>query len=87
MLHRPFAKHVSPAALAALVLTGLSSAAFAHAGDHTQMTIAEMANHLLSSLDHRLAIIAVVLAMALAGASVLLARRRRRGRSPGTPAT
>lgn len=87
MPHRPFATHVSRAALAALVLTGLSSAAFAHAGDHSLMTVAEMADHLLSSLDHKLTVMAVVLAMALAGASVLLARRRRRGRWPGRSAT
>jgi hypothetical protein len=39
------------------------------------MTFAGLANHLLASLDHTSAIMAVVLAMALAGASALLARR------------
>ncbi len=67
-------------------LIGSSSAALAHGGDHSHMTIVEAASHLLSSLDHRLTIMAVVLLAAVA-ASALVARRIKQGRWPGTPAT
>lgn len=87
MIPRSIATKFSLAALVAVATIGFSSAAFAHVGDHTHMTVAEIANHLWSSLDHKLTIMAVVLVMALAGASVLLARRKGRGRSPETPAT
>jgi len=78
---------LSLAALIAPAVVVISPAAFAHAGDHSHMTIAEMANHLWSSLDHELTILAVVLVMVLAGASVLLARRKGRGRSQEKSAT
>jgi ABC-type uncharacterized transport system permease subunit len=70
----------------ALAVAGSGSAAFAHAGDHSRLTVAEMANHLMSSLDHKYTIMTVVLVMAFTGASVALAYRKR-SRSPGTPAT
>ena len=83
---RTLASRLSFAALIALAVAGSGSAAFAHVGDHSQMTVAEMANHLLSSLDHKYTIMMVVLVMALAGASVLLASRKR-WRSPEKSAT
>ena len=79
-----------PLSLAAVVVIGLavlSTAASAHVGDHSHMSFAEMANHLLSSLDHELTIVAVVLILALAGSSALPSRRKGRNRSPETPAT
>jgi type IV secretory pathway VirB2 component (pilin) len=84
---RPFASKTSLAAFTAIAAAAFSTAAFAHAGDHSLMTVAEMANHLLSSLDHRLTIVTVVLAIAAAGVSVLLVCRKSGDRSPGTPAT
>jgi hypothetical protein len=68
-------RHIALPLAIALVLAGQGTAAHAHAGDHAHMTFAGLANHLLASLDHTSAIMAVVLAMALAGASALLARR------------
>ena len=75
------------AALTAIAVTGFSPAAFAHVGEHSHMTVSELANHLLSNLDHRLALMVVVFVIALAGASVLLARRKRRENSPEKSAT
>jgi hypothetical protein len=60
----------------AMAVTGLGPAQ-AHVGDHAHMTAAEMANHLLSSLDHKSTIMVIALAVAAAGASVLLAYRKR----------
>jgi type IV secretory pathway VirB2 component (pilin) len=74
---RSFASKTVLAAVAAMAVTGLSTAASAHVGDHSHMTFAEIANHLLASLDHKFTIMAVVLAIAVAGASVLLAYRKR----------
>ena len=78
---RALAPRLSLAVLAILAVAGAGAPAFAHVGDHSRMTIAEMADHLFSSLDHRFAITAVVLVLALAGVSALLAYRKR-GRSP-----
>jgi len=74
---RSFASKTSLAALTAMALSGFSTAASAHVGDHSHMTLAGMADHLWSSFDHKLTIMAVVLVMALAGASVLRAYRKR----------
>ena len=84
---RPLRRSLSVAAVVAVAVTALSTAASAHVGDHLHMSFAEMANHLWSSLDHKLTIIAVVFLMALASASGLLARWKGQNRSPETPAT
>jgi hypothetical protein len=69
---------VRPLAVAvAFALAGQSSAALAHAGDHSLMTFAGIADHLLSNLDHTSAIMAIVTVAAAAGASALLAYRKR----------
>jgi len=78
---RSFASKTSLAVLTAIAVAGFSTAASAHVGDHSHMTVAEMANHLLASLDHKFTIMAVVLVMAVAGASVLLATRKGQERS------
>lgn len=53
------ASRLSIAALAACALTGFSSAAFAHVGDHTGMSFAEGLAHPFTGLDHMLAMVAV----------------------------
>lgn len=69
-----------------LLLIGLSTAALAHVGDHSHMTFAGLADHLMSGPDHQLAIMAVLLVMAIAaGAGVLASRKHRR--QPETPRT
>ena len=71
---------LSLSALIALSLIGLSTAGLAHVGDHSQMTFAQLADHLTSGPDHMLAITAVVLAMAIATGAGLLASRNDRRR-------
>jgi hypothetical protein len=61
--------------LAALAAAGFATEASAHAGSHAHMTFGELANHLAASMDHRLAILMVVLFAAVAGATAMLARR------------
>ncbi len=48
------------AALVACALTGISSAAFAHVGDHSGMSFAEGLAHPFTGLDHMLAMLAMV---------------------------
>ena len=50
---------LSLAALVAVAVTGLSSAAFAHVGDHSHMSFAEGLRHPFTGLDHMLAMVAV----------------------------
>ena len=78
---------ILPLAAAIAAVTGFGPAASAHVGDHSHMTVPELANHLLSNLDHELAIMVVGLVIALAGASAFLVRRKGRQRSPGKSAT
>lgn len=73
MLRRSIAR---PLAIA-VVLAFSSTTALAHAGDHAHMTFAEIANHLLASLDHASAIAAIVTVVAAAGATALLTYRKR----------
>ena len=47
------------AALVAIAVVGLNSAAFAHVGDHSHMSFAEGLTHPFTGLDHMLAMIAV----------------------------
>jgi len=47
------------AALVAFALTGFSSAALAHVGDHSHMSFAEGLAHPFTGLDHMLAMVAV----------------------------
>jgi ABC-type enterochelin transport system permease subunit len=77
MLRRFFASKTALAAVTAMAVSGLSTAASAHVGDHSRLTVAELANHLMSSLDHKYTIMTVVLVMAFTGASVVLAYRKR----------
>ena len=49
----------SLAALAAVATAGFSSAAFAHIGDHSHMSLAEGLAHPFTGLDHMLAMVAV----------------------------
>ena len=53
------ASKLSVAALVACALTGFSSAAFAHVGDHSGMSFAEGLAHPFTGLDHMLAMVAV----------------------------
>lgn len=70
-------------AVAVLVLTaGLGAPALAHVGDHSHMTFAELADHLLSRLDHTLTIATVMLLLGAAGFAALLMRRNARVRAP-----
>ena len=54
-----FARNLSLAALVAAATAGFSSAAFAHVGDHSQMSFVEGLLHPFSGLDHVLAMVAV----------------------------
>jgi urease accessory protein len=56
---RPLAAKLSTAALVALAVTALNSAAFAHVGDHSHMTFIEGLTHPFTGLDHMLAMVAV----------------------------
>jgi hypothetical protein len=87
MLRRPHASTLSLSVLTALAVAGFSPAALAHIADHSHMTVVEVAEHLLTSLDHRLTIMAALILLAAAGASALLVLRKGRARSPETPAT
>jgi urease accessory protein len=53
------ASKFSVAALVACALTGFSSAAFAHVGDHSGMSFAEGLVHPFTGFDHMLAMVAV----------------------------
>ena len=53
------ASRFAVAALVACALTGLSSAALAHVGDHSSMSFAEGLAHPFTGLDHMLAMVAV----------------------------
>lgn len=74
-----------PLPAAAAILAATNTAALAHVGDHSHMSLAEMTNHLWANLDHRFTVIAVAMVLVLAGVTVLGTRRKGRGR--GTPAT
>jgi hydrogenase/urease accessory protein HupE len=87
MHRRSIVSRISSVALTALAIVGFSTSAFAHVGDHSHMTVSQLANHLLTNVDHELAIMVVGLVIALASASVLLVRRQVRQRSPGKSAT
>ena len=66
--------------LTALVLVtaaGFGSVAFAHGGDHSHMSVADLATHLSASWDHRSTIVAIGGAFALAAALVLLTGKKR----------
>ena len=52
-------QHASLAALVAVAVTGFSSAALAHIGDHSHMSFAQGLAHPLTGLDHILAMVAV----------------------------
>jgi hypothetical protein len=88
--------HRFPPKLSAVVLAvlaaGLSTPASAHVGDHSHMSFADLADHILTKLDHRLGIAAVVLLASVAGLFTALTRRKARAgaraaRFPETPAT
>ena len=56
---RSFAHKASLAALTAVATASFSAAAFAHAGDHSHMSLAEGLAHPFTGLDHVLAMVAV----------------------------
>src|ERR1700680_2918047 len=56
---RPLAGKLSTAALVALAITALNSAAYAHVGDHSHLTFVEGLAHPFTGLDHMLAMVAV----------------------------
>jgi hypothetical protein len=87
MIRHRIVSRLPLAALTAVAVAGSGSAALAHAGDHSHMTFGELADHLATSLDHRLTLVAVVLFVAVTVATVLLARRPGPGRLPETPET
>lgn len=66
--------------LSAGVVAGLvaasSTPASAHVGDHSHMTFAALAEHLLTALDHRFAIAAVVLLAGFAAVVTAMTRRK-----------
>ena len=58
-MRHSLASRFSAAALVACALTGFSSAAFAHVGDHSGMSFAEGLVHPFTGFDHMLAMVAV----------------------------
>ena len=64
-------------ALVLVMATGFGSVAFAHGGDHSLMSVVELATHLSDSWDHRSTIVAIGGAFALAAALVLLTGKKR----------
>lgn len=59
MQRRSFRQYAPLAALVTVAVTGFSSAALAHIGDHSHMSFAEGLRHPLTGLDHILAMVAV----------------------------
>jgi hydrogenase/urease accessory protein HupE len=87
MKRRRIARALPFAAMMAVAMIGFSPSALAHVGDHSHLGWADLTDHLFASLDHRLAIMAVGLVLAVVGASVLRTRRKGRERSPEKSAT
>ena len=69
---RLFRRRLSLAAMVAVAATVLSTAAFAHVGDHAHMSFAEGLRHPLSGLDHLLAMVTVGLWAAQLGRRAML---------------
>jgi urease accessory protein len=68
---RSLVRHLPLAGLIAFAVTGLSTAASAHVGDHSHMSFVEGLRHPLSGLDHLLAMVAVGLWAAQLGRRAL----------------
>jgi hypothetical protein len=64
-------------ALTLVTATDIGSVAFAHGGDHSHMSVVELASHLSANWDHRSTIVAIGGAFALAAALVLLTGKKR----------
>ena len=78
---------LSLATMTTTAVIGFSLPASAHVGDHSHLDLAELMDHLVAGLDHRLTIMTAVLVITVAGVSVLRVRRKGRGRSPERSAT
>ena len=64
-------------ALTLVTATDIGSVAFAHGGDHSHMSVVELATHLSASWYHKSTIVAIGLAFALAAVSALLIGKKR----------
>ena len=74
-MRRPF----TLTSLALLATAGFSSAALAHAGDHSHMSVTELLTHLSASLDHKSTIVAIGAVLAvIAVAAVVMGKKRPR---------